>query len=168
MDHIPGWMSESELQAIASHCTGRSSALEIGTYCGLTTATLLNNLSGPVHTVDPLDATATITPHPDQLAHLRHLIDRYGDRLTIYPCTSQALAKVWHTPIEILVIDGDHSVDAVLHDLRAFTPFLRSGGILWLDDWPEPGTRHAWGKFGGHAFDPITSLSNKLAGFQKR
>lgn len=49
-------------------------------------------------------------------------------------------------PIDLLYIDGDHDRQAVIDDFRAWSPVLREGAMVILDDFthPEyPGVREA-------------------------
>lgn len=44
----------------------------------------------------------------------------------------------WNLPIDILVIDGCHVASEVKKDYEKYVPFLKSGGLLIVDDWSEP------------------------------
>jgi hypothetical protein len=41
--------------------------------------------------------------------------------------------------IDFLYIDGDHSPDAVMKDIKLYYPKVRKGSIIWFDDGNKPG-----------------------------
>jgi predicted O-methyltransferase YrrM len=51
---------------------------------------------------------------------------------------SHDAAAGWKDPIDFLYIDGDHSYDAVVRDVRNFVPFVREGGVVAFHDY-KPG-----------------------------
>lgn len=53
-----------------------------------------------------------------------------GDPVTI----DQVLTHRGGRPVDVLVIDGDHSYAAVERDWLAYTPMLRNGGLVVLHD----------------------------------
>jgi predicted O-methyltransferase YrrM len=129
-ERIPGWMSKSELYWISDLVEGRGDTLEIGTFCGLTTQTLLKCVKGTVFSVDPLSRK----PPNDPDAHrwIGKLAIEYPKKLIFFPALSTEL--IWRRPIDVLFIDGDHSFEAVTDDLERFVPFLLEDGLLILDD----------------------------------
>lgn len=73
----------------------------------------------------------------------------FGDRATILRATSPAVAADFlDETLDFVYIDGDHRTDAVLQDLRAWTPKVRTGGIVAGHDIISPGEDHTgqnWG-----------------------
>ena len=53
---------------------------------------------------------------------------------------SSALAgRHWSTPLDLVFIDGGHSLEAALTDYRTWAPKIRSGGVLAIHDiFPDP------------------------------
>jgi predicted O-methyltransferase YrrM len=47
------------------------------------------------------------------------------------------------TPLDYLFIDGDHSYEGVKQDFEMYSPFVRKGGLVALDD--IAGTGVGWG-----------------------
>lgn len=137
---IPGWMTAAELSEIRAQARGRGDVLEIGTYCGRSTWALLHSATGLVFTCDPL------TREPDeQRRWLSALTAEYPTRLILLPALSQHL--LFTRPIDVLMIDGDHSYHAVLHDLNTFAPLVTPGGRLLLHDMPDPDVSRAAREF---------------------
>lgn len=58
-----------------------------------------------------------------------------------------AAAAMTPAQLAFVYVDADHSYSAVLADLRAWWPLVRSGGVLAGHDWVEDGDR-PYGKFG--------------------
>ncbi len=56
---------------------------------------------------------------------------------------SSSVGLMWSTnnPVDFLIVDGDHSYQGVLKDLRAWGPHLKPGGLLFCHDvyWREGG-----------------------------
>lgn len=47
---------------------------------------------------------------------------------------SQEVAIGWKEPIDLLVIDGDHSEDGVQRDWNDWSPFVKPGGVIIFHD----------------------------------
>lgn len=68
----------------------------------------------------------------------------------LIPAMTVDAAQYWSQPIDFLYIDADHSAAGVLADLHAWTPHVRSGGLIAGDDYDHPrypGVRAAWDAF---------------------
>lgn len=59
---------------------------------------------------------------------------------------SENIGPYWSTPIDCLLIDGDHNAPVPEHDLRVFGPWVKPGGWLLLDDYHGQDVREAWEK----------------------
>ena len=53
-----------------------------------------------------------------------------------------AVDKFDNASLDLIYVDGDHSHDAVLSDLRLYWPKLKVGGVLAGDDYEDV---HGWG-----------------------
>lgn len=52
----------------------------------------------------------------------------------------------WDLPVDVLLIDGDHSLEGVKADYERFEPFVREGGLILFHDvcWPNKGVVSYW------------------------
>jgi hypothetical protein len=61
-------------------------------------------------------------------------------RVVVRRETSLRAAADWADgPLDFVYIDGDHTYDAVLADLKAWWPHVKPGGVLTGDDFDRPG-----------------------------
>lgn len=56
----------------------------------------------------------------------------------------------WHKPIDVLIIDGAHDEPSVKADYEKWLPFVKKGGLVFVDDWGDEVGAHKgitiWGK----------------------
>jgi hypothetical protein len=57
-----------------------------------------------------------------------------NDFCTFYHAKSQDIGKTWDKPIDILVVDGDHTYDAVKADWDNFSKWIKPGGYAFFHD----------------------------------
>ena len=148
--NVRTWSSREEralLFGLAKATGGSGIIVELGSFCGGSAAFFAKGLcsasptpSGKVICVDPLlgappwlplpNALFTLTEITGNLAHFEvsDLIDfQIGD--------SASVGAVWPAlPIDILLIDGDHSYEGALRDIESWVPKLKDGGVLVFDD----------------------------------
>jgi hypothetical protein len=60
-----------------------------------------------------------------------------GQAIVIRATSNDACSAIPDGTLDWVYIDGDHSYDAVLNDLRSYLPKLRLGGIMAGDDFGE-------------------------------
>lgn len=155
----------------------RPRVLEIGSFAGRTALTMEAH-GFDVHCVDIwfVCSGGVFPPHK---GHFTDDVDRdepllnifarnVGDKLfrTIHPHVGHSLqwAALWpdDMKMDMIYIDGDHSLVGVLHDIAAWLPHVEPGGILaghdynWpdvkfaarhigADGWTEPEVEPNWG-----------------------
>ena len=142
-----GWMKPGELLALmrlARAVPEDAHIVEIGTYRGRSTVALAHGVlqgnNNRVYTFDPhLEFTGVRggTFGPSDQAHLyRALADAgVGEVVFVVCLDSKLVAANWPTAdVGLLVVDGDHRKEAVLADLEAWLPHLRSDAVIALDD----------------------------------
>lgn len=153
--YIDGWMDKTELLTLwtlADSLQPGSLIVEIGAWCGRTSVVLA--LSGhDLISIDPFDCSGDdpeyvrdhdFKPLLEWKKNIKAL-NLANDSAMSVAQTSQDAFKWWTRKIDMLVIDGDHSYEAVSRDLRSWANcFLKQGGILVLDDVHPEGQGDRW------------------------
>jgi hypothetical protein len=70
----------------------------------------------------------------------------FQDVIIPVPCTSVIAARVLASQgivADLIYIDGSHNYDDVVADIRAYRPLLRSGGVMFGDDYEWKSVREA-------------------------
>lgn len=157
-----GWFhhGSSILQLVEQHKP--KVCVELGSWRGasaIAMARLVRTWGGTVTCVDTWTGDAFqggvsddgVRP-PDMIGDIAHNIVVAGVsasiRLVIAPTVDAA--KWWTDPIDFLYVDADHSYQAVMADLEAWTPHVKPGGLIAGDDYGNvnfPGVRMAWNHF---------------------
>lgn len=149
---IEGWMMSSELQWLAENAVNHNLIVELGSYLGRSTRALGDNTPGVVHAIDHWYGPAgggNSKPLPPSL-------DSVGssgipwteeDRAALFGLFSANLEdliaskkviphRIDHTSVDLdlspdmVFIDGDHSYEAVRHDLAVWVPKVKKGGLI--------------------------------------
>lgn len=145
VEGVDGWMRKEELKLLCLLAyllpTG-GRIVEIGSWCGRSSIALSWH-GHETYCVDPWDRSGG-----PQYLH-RGVADPFAEwiyntreaRVNPIPLvgTSERINRAWTLPIDLLVIDGDHNFPGVDLDVALWTPFLKVGGILAMDDYLEPG-----------------------------
>ncbi len=162
IDLIKGFLTADEGEALyqlALQTAAIGPCLEVGSYCGKSTAYLgtacreKNNtlfavdhhrgseehqLGEAYHDPDLYDATLA---KMDSFPTFRRTLSLAGLEQTVVPVvtTSAVAARHWATPLGMVFIDGGHSLDAALCDYRSWASHVAIGGILAIHDiFPNP------------------------------
>jgi hypothetical protein len=69
--------------------------------------------------------------------------------------------------VDFLMLDGDHSYDAVMSDLDAWQPKMKKGGIISGDDYTWPGVESAVTKVFNHSRVNV-SINGGYAGSRRK
>lgn len=132
-----------KLAARAKHCI-----IEIGTAQGRSTIALalgaINGAGSPVYAIDPHDTF--VGPlggkygPSDRAAALKNFL-RFdvAENVHLVNLPSSLVAAAWTLPVDLVLVDGDHKLDAVRKDCDDWLPFLVDGGVVLLDDTHIPG-----------------------------
>jgi predicted O-methyltransferase YrrM len=122
--------------------TRPSVIVEIGSARGFSTCAMAlgcsENRQGKVFAIDPhqMNEWTDLGTQGQTYEFLTSRLREYG--LTQY-CdvlrnTSREAAANWATPIDLLFIDGDHTLAGVREDYELFSPWMRSEGLIAFHD----------------------------------
>jgi len=157
---IGGFLSPleaSHLCFFASLLPSTAVIVEIGSWKGKSTYCLAQGLKrGVINAVDPFDASGTGEDSTtyEQGRGLEPLVEQFKRNLEphiksgqVVPCVGPSRDFVGKFPqIDLLFIDGDHSVEGCQFDFQNFAPHLTLGGYLLFHDYrrwkPEAGPTH--------------------------
>ena len=127
---IPGWMNPDELHWLYYHASQYQSVLEVGCWQGRSTTALAQGCTGRVVTVDHF------TGSPEEQAH--EGIERETllatamanlapfPHVQILPIESRFAARKFRAQsLDMVFIDGSHTVEDVLADLLLWSPKVR-------------------------------------------
>jgi predicted O-methyltransferase YrrM len=150
---IHGWFRNEEAEALAcaSHSLiGEPVIVEIGCFIGSSSVLLAGPRkvkgTGKVYCVDPFDCSGDDFSVP----YYRHLLASLGggsvrqhfeeniraaslsDWIEVRQGGASEVARNWTTPIDLLVLDGDHSREGARAAYDSWIPFLKPGGMIAL------------------------------------
>ncbi len=159
---MKGFLADAEagcLYESAKEASRLGPCLEIGSYCGKSTAYLAMGCkeNGSVlfsidhhrgseeqqpgeEYFDP-DLLDAETGRIDTFKIFRKTVEDLALRDTVVPIVapSVTVARQWKTPLALVFIDGGHSYEAAFRDYSAWSPFLVPGGYLLIHDiFPDP------------------------------
>lgn len=155
--NLKGFLSEAEamrLYELAREASRRGPCLEIGSYCGKSTAYLglgCRENGGILFSIDHHRGSEEQQPgqpyfdadlwdpqigRVDTFPRLRKVIEQVGLEDTVVPlvCPSAVAARAWATPLSLVFIDGGHTFDAAFGDYQGWARHLSLGGILAIHD----------------------------------
>jgi predicted O-methyltransferase YrrM len=89
---------------------------------------------GTIYLIDPYRSGRIPGLNMARLTAGRLLRDPGGPSAVWIRDYSHAVSAAWNRPIDFLMIDGDHSHEAVTRDWREWSPHVRPGGIVALHD----------------------------------
>ena len=145
---VKTWSTEREKALLYGLAASRASdgvIVELGSYCGGSASFFAKGLdsragSGRVVCVDPLLGAPPWLCLPAGMFTLDVLRRNLGSlglehRIDLKVGDSYSVGAAWPAePIDILLIDGDHSFEGAMRDLECWAPKIRDGGILLFDD----------------------------------
>ena len=159
-----GFLDDAEgmrLYALGAELGGLGPALEVGSYCGKSSLYLgsgVREAGGTLICVDHHRGSEEHQPgeeyhdpelfdrdaqRMDSLGELRRNLRRAGleDTAVLLVASSQRAARVWHTPLALVFIDGGHSHAQAHADYEGWAPHVMPGGVLAIHDlFPDPST----------------------------
>jgi len=137
----------AEHAAIQRWAAGRSSLVEIGVAEGVSAMALREGMveNGTLYLIDPFHLSRVPALNfMKRAAHRAVGTCRRGNVVWIERFSQEA-ARSWNAPIDLLMIDGDHSGSAVERDWNDWSRFVEPGGVVIFHDarvfeggWPRP------------------------------
>ena len=119
--------------------------VEIGSFCGgsaafLAEALKTKGMSGSVFCVDPFMGAPVWFPR----GYMHSTYTEFSNNMEMLGLTEQivpmrgdsaSVASIWPAlPIDLVFIDGDHSLLGVVSDFEKWAPKVRPGGFVLIDD----------------------------------
>ncbi len=188
-------MSALEEQAflyrLATGTPPNATVVEIGSWIGHSTCILGVALRGAKARLVAIDAFSALTPLPEEKSYYvkflkgvsttasqRALFDAHvarfdlQDKVTAIPADSaEAVSKLPKDlpPVDLLFIDGGHTLDVVRQDIKLYLPLVRSGGIVVFHDFSsECGVPQAvWEEIQRGTFGELIGIYATLLAFRK-
>lgn len=160
---VAGWEHPGEFERLAEWARRVDGPfLEIGSYCGRSTVHLglaAREQNTVVFAVDHHRGSPEMAPgmeghrpevcdeqgRHDTLPHFRRTVAPVEEWVIPVVTSSRTLARHWNTPVGLLFIDADHSIEAVTADYREFSGWVRTDGYIAFHDSGDEGPRHAIG-----------------------
>src|SRR5262245_20107139 len=151
IEAVEGWLNPSEarvLFSLARRCTGRGVIVEIGSWKGKSTICLARGSQigsrTEIHAVDPHTGSPQ---HREMLGEVctfeefkRNIRAAKVDELVVpHVDFSEAVARTFEAPVELIFIDGLHEYEGVKTYFEAWFPRVLDGGIMAFHDstcWP--------------------------------
>ena len=132
--------NEMELACLAGYAKGHRTALEIGTFMGVSARVISGELAadGKLYCVDPWEVHHG-KENPCWTICKREL-RRYGllSRVTFLHGLSHEVEAAMPESFDFIFIDGDHSYEGLARDWEIVLRRLAAGGILCLHDTTIP------------------------------
>jgi predicted O-methyltransferase YrrM len=166
--NIPGWFSyEYVYKDIVEQADDNSLFVEIGSYKGMSSAFMAVEIANSgkkirFECIDPMkmlggwdctDEQKQNYSATDFHNRLVSVVDYYK----LQEMTSDDAAKLYEdASIDFLMIDGEHSYDAVFKDITNYLPKMRSGGLIVGDDAYEADVQRALADAAGH-LNPVNN-----------
>lgn len=162
---LVGWISDPDRQWLVDFLPEYALArareiqiLEVGTFGGSTARGLVALTAGRITCMDdwrefhPAGTQGQSSPTAKSGPEFFwDNLEGYGADLSnrvaaLLTGNSQTFGPKWATPIDVLLIDGDHSYAGASTDIQNFSPHVVPGGLLLVDDYDIPDVRRACDK----------------------
>jgi len=145
---VEGHLADREAEWLyfaAATCRAEGEVVEVGSFKGKSAICLAKGVEvsgsgGRVIAIDPHCAPAPTDPElrgahssePEMKANLARA--GVADLVDVRVQYSGEVARTWQSPIRLLWLDGDHTLEGVQADFDCWTPHLSEGGLLAMHD----------------------------------
>jgi MMP 1-O-methyltransferase len=126
----------AEHAALQRWARDRRTLVEIGVAEGVSAMALREAMSpeGTLYLIDPFHLSRLPALNFMKRTAHRAVGSAGRGRVVWIEKFSQDVATGWKEPIDLLVIDGDHSEDGVQRDWNDWSPFVKPGGVIIFHD----------------------------------
>ncbi|MCX7982011.1 MAG: class I SAM-dependent methyltransferase [Syntrophales bacterium] len=154
---VKGFLDPEEgkcLYRLAQAASRLGPCLEIGSYCGKSALYLgfgCRKNKGILFSIDHHRGSEEQQPGEayfdpellddktgkiDTFPHFRHTLEMFDLLDTVVPIVSSSatVARLWHTPLSLVFIDGSHTFESAWQDYRLWSPHIVQGGYLLFHD----------------------------------
>lgn len=143
IDAVPALLTVYEKQVLfhlAGQAPQHGQMVEIGSFKGGSTVCLCAGApKATLHCIDTfMTENVSGSRGEDTLAIFQHNTAEYASQIVIHRGFSYDVHGEIPPQIDLLFVDGDHSYEGVLTDLRLYAPKLKDGGILIMHDSAHP------------------------------
>lgn len=126
-------VTEKELALLLRYSHQAMMIVEIGCFEGKTSASLAENSSGVIYTIDPFLKGRLGICYGEWIAKI--YCKRKGlKNVNFIRGYSYGVAGEFQQPIDFLFIDGDHSYEAIKRDWEDWLPKVKNNGIIAVHD----------------------------------
>ena len=134
--------TREEADLIGELAAGRRRAVEIGVYEGSSALVLVERLprDGVLHLIDPfVDSRGLRAGWRGTAWATRRVVDRAvrrrgGPTVRWHVERSQDAGARWNEPVDLVFIDGDHSLETCRSDWDQFSRWVAPGGVVVFHD----------------------------------
>lgn len=125
-----------EHEAFSRWGAGRRSIVEIGVAEGVSALAMRETMSvdGTLYLIDPFHLTRHPMLNFTKRAARRCVGTCDRGKVIWIERFSESAIQDWNTPIDLLVIDGDHNEFAVERDWKDWSPFVKPDGVALFHD----------------------------------
>jgi predicted O-methyltransferase YrrM len=126
----------AEHAALRRWAAGRASLVEIGVAEGVSALALREGMSenGTLYLIDPFHLSRIRALNFMKRAAHRTVNSTPRGKAVWIEEFSHDAARMWRTPIDLILIDGDHAEAAVEQDWKDWSGFIKPGGVAIFHD----------------------------------
>lgn len=137
VEDITGWMPKEDCACLNEYASKTKGVIvEIGALVGRSTTVLsLSSPKSKIHSCDKFIPNMFFTPEETRKLCLSNM--NKLKNVTFYYLDSLELARKWDRPIDLLFIDGDHTMQGVLDDTKYWLPFLKPSHFVLYHDYHD-------------------------------
>lgn len=153
-DEAQSQTTREERAAISRHAAGKSRAVEIGVYEGVTTGVIACALAegATLYGIDPFLVGRLGMCWGKGIAKREAMKSRPRCTVTFVEDFSHVASEKINGSFDFIFVDGDHSWEGIVQDWRDWSPRVNSGGILALHDTIVPRHNPSVANLGSHKY----------------